>query len=57
MDRMKNKQEKTDITAEELNRAVNKFIRDGGIIEKLPDQKSVGHKKVGGKWANTEMGG
>lgn len=54
---MKNKQGKAEITAEELNRAVGKFIKDGGIIEKLPDQKSAGHKKVGGKWANTEMGG
>ncbi len=54
---MKNKQEKTEITAEELNRAVSKFIKDGGIIQKLPDQKCAGHKQVGGKWGNTEMGG
>ena len=54
---MKNKREKTKISSEELNRAVRKFVRDGGIIEKLPDQKSVGSKQVGGKWANTELGG
>lgn len=54
---MKNKREKTEISAEELNRAVRKFVRDGGIIQKLPDQKSAGPKQVGGKWANTELGG
>ncbi len=49
--------EKKKISEEELKRAVGKFIRDGGIIEKLPDQKSVTHKQVGSKWASTELGG
>ena len=54
---MKNKREKSKISSEDLNRAVRKFVRDGGIIQKLPDQKSAGSKQVGGKWANTELGG
>ena len=42
------------ISEEELNRAVNKFIKEGGIIKKLPDQKAVAQNRVGGKWATTE---
>ena len=53
---MKTKQENTKITDEELKRAVGKFVKDGGIIQKLPDQKSASHRLVGGKWSTTEMG-
>ena len=42
------------ISQDELQRAVNKFIKEGGIIKKLPDQKAVVQNRVGGKWATTE---
>ena len=45
------------VSQEELQRAVNKFVKQGGIITKLPDQKSVAQNKVGGKYATTEWGG
>ncbi len=48
---------KKEISHEDLKRAVTNFIKNGGIIEKLPDQKHVMQKLVGGKWRNTEMGG
>ncbi len=48
---------KKNISQEELQKAVSKFIKNGGIIQKLPDQKHVLQKLVGGKWRNTEMGG
>ena len=54
---MKSKQIKIEVTADELKLAVRNFVKDGGIIQKLPDQKSASHKQVGGKWANTELGG
>ncbi len=48
---------KENLSHEELKKAVSKFIRNGGIIQKLPDQKHVMQKLVGGTWRNTEMGG
>ena len=48
---------KNEISHEGLKRAVQKFIKAGGIIQKLPDQKNVEQKLVGGKWRSTEMGG
>ncbi len=52
---MKNKEEK--ISQEDLTRAVSKFIKEGGIIKKLPDQKTLVQNRVGGKWCSTEIGG
>ncbi|MEE8396678.1 MAG: hypothetical protein V3S29_11530 [bacterium] len=51
------KEKKSSISHEELQRAVSKFINEGGIITKLPDQKALGQHRVGGKWATTEMSG
>lgn len=45
------------ITEEVLNKAIQKFQKAGGIIRKLPDQKTGSNRMVGKKWANTEMGG
>lgn len=54
---MKTKPEKKEICAEELKRAVKKFTKEGGIIERLPDEKSASHRQVGGKYVITELGG
>ena len=51
-----NKKQK-NISEEELNRAVRKFIDSGGIIKKLPDQKSAQLNRVGGRWCSTEVSG
>jgi len=45
------------VTQEELNQAVRKFLKSGGTIQKLPDQKSVSQHLVGAKWGTTELGG
>jgi len=46
-----------ELTREELQKAIGKFINNGGIIQKLPDQKNVRQNRVGGKWGTSEMGG
>lgn len=50
------KTKKSTITHEELQRAVSKFITEGGIITKLPDQRPMPQNRVGAKWATTEIG-
>ena len=45
------------VTHDELKRAIGKFVKNGGLIEKLPAQKGVMYKTIGGKWSTTEMGG
>lgn len=42
------------ITQEELEIAIRTFEKRGGIIRKLPDQKSLGQQAVSMKWGNTE---
>jgi hypothetical protein len=37
------------ITQEELQIAIRKFRKQGGIIRKLPDQKSIGQRAVSTK--------
>lgn len=54
---MKTKPGKKEISAKELKRAVKKFTKEGGIIERLPDEKSASHRQVGGKYVITELGG
>ena len=50
---MKDNKAKT-ISHEELQAAIRKFQTNGGIIQKLPDQKSYSHQGVGMKYANVE---
>ena len=45
------------ISEEELNSAIRKFLQEGGIIQKLPDQKNVNSQAVGMRWNNSELGG
>ncbi len=49
--------QKKKISQQELNLAVKKFVKEGGIIKKLPPQRSALQNLVGGKWGNTEIGG
>jgi hypothetical protein len=42
------------ITQEELHNAIRNFEKRGGIIRKLPDQKSIGQQAVSMKWGNGE---
>ena len=60
-DRMKEKRiakelKEPPITEEELKMAIRKFVKSGGIIRKLPAQKSGKSRMVGKKWGYTEMG-
>jgi hypothetical protein len=48
---------KKQITHDELQESIVKFIKKGGIIQKLPDQKTALQNRVGGKWGTSEMGG
>ena len=48
---------KIKISVEELQSAIQKFLKEGGIIQKLPEQKSRSLRMVGGKWNNSEIGG
>lgn len=55
---MKDKSKKeANITEEEVQAAIKKFLQSGGIINKLPDQKTVSARLVGKRWGSTEMGG
>jgi hypothetical protein len=42
------------ITQEELQIAIRTFEKKGGIILKLPDQKTLGQQAVSMKWGHTE---
>ena len=44
------------ISHKELQAAIRKFQKDGGIIKKLPDQKTYSNQGVGMRWANVEAG-
>ncbi|HEX7929232.1 MAG TPA: hypothetical protein VF678_16670 [bacterium] len=48
------KDNKKTVSHEELQAAIRKFQQSGGIIQKLPDQKSYSHQGVGVKFANVE---
>lgn len=43
------------IGQEELRQAIAKYLRSGGEIHKLPEQKAVSIAVVGRKWSNTEI--
>lgn len=42
------------ITQEELQTAIRKFKQEGGIIQKLPAQKSIGQQAVSMKEGHAE---
>jgi hypothetical protein len=48
--------EKKQITHDQLEAAIRKFQNNGGMIRKLPDQKSFSSKLVGVKAGDTGVG-
>ena len=42
------------ISREEIQQALAKFKREGGLIKKLPDEPTPLHMLVGNKWAMYE---
>jgi hypothetical protein len=42
------------ISAEDVQKALEKFQAGGGLIQKLPDQPSPQRRMVGGKWGAYE---
>ena len=46
---------KTPVTQAELQRAIMKYLKSGGRIQKLPDQKFVPPTVIGRRWSSTEM--
>ena len=51
------KNSKFKVSEDELNAAIQKFLKSGGIISKLPEQKAYAQKHVGMKHNTTEIGG
>ena len=45
------------ITEAELQAAMRRFVEAGGMIKKLPDQKSIASQAVGVRWNNSDIGG
>ncbi len=48
--------QKRKISHEALQEAIQKYIKKGGLIEQLPEQKTAPRSRVGGKWSNSELG-
>ena len=46
---------KTPISQEKLQQAVKKYLKSGGQIQKLPDEKIGSPALVGGKYNNAEV--
>ena len=49
--------ENRKVSEAELQAAIRKFVDAGGMIKKLPDQKTSASQMVGMRWNNYEMGG
>ena len=47
---------KKEITKTDLEKAIGKFVKSGGIIRTLPPEKAVSPSTVGGKWNISELG-
>jgi len=47
--------QKTVVTEQELNKAIQKFLDQGGIIEKLPEQKAYSSRQVGLKYGAADL--
>ena len=45
---------KSEISQEEIQKALKKFQNQGGLISKLPDQIAPRSNMVGGRWAMYE---
>ena len=49
------KEKKKTITEEEVQAALNKFLRTGGLIKRLPDQVVPRNTLVGARWGMYEI--
>ena len=47
--------QKTIITEQELGKAIQKFLEQGGMIKKLPEQKAYTSRQVGLKYGAGDM--
>ena len=47
--------QKTIVTEQELNKAIQKFLEHGGIIQKLPEQKTYSSRQVGVKYGAADL--
>ena len=47
--------QKTIVTEQELNKAIQKFLEQGGIIQKLPEQKAYSSRQVGLKYGAADL--
>ena len=46
---------KKGITKDDLDNAIQKFLKNGGIIQKLPAQKNSGISRIGEKYNNSQV--
>ena len=51
---MSGKKKSVTISRDEIQRAIAKFKKTGGLIKKLPDEPTPVHSVVGHKWAMYE---
>lgn len=51
------KDDKVNVSEAELQSAIRRFVEAGGMIRKLPDQKSNGSRMVGRRHNASEMAG
>lgn len=49
------KKRKTFISQDELEQAIARYLKMGGRIVRLPEQKAVLSSLVGKRWSNTEV--
>jgi len=47
--------QKTIVTEIELNKAIQKFLEEGGMIKKLPEQKAYSSRQVGVKYGAADL--
>ena len=51
---MKNRNSQAVVTEQEVQQALQKFKKQGGLIKKLPDEIVPAHNLVGSRWAMYE---
>ena len=54
--RMKQRKE-GKVSSTDVQAAIRKFMEEGGIITKLPEEKAAEGRMVGRKWNTSEMAG
>lgn len=54
--RVRQRGKERHISAADLQAAVHKFVDAGGIIKKLPEEKTAPSQMVGKRWNTSEIG-